>query len=358
MEQIRKNIIGITKKLIKIPSVGDNPKELIRVIDLVKQYFKKSTVTIKEYNFNQKPSIVISFHHQKSFDILLLGHLDVVAANTDSFNPFIKNGRIYGRGSADMKGAAAAMIELMKYFSKKERKISVGLILTTDEELGGKNGAKKIISLGYRAKVIMVPDGGNSLQKIPVETRGIVQISISLNGKERPPSSLKRMENPIEKLMSVYFRFKKELLKNREDLLINLGRIQGGEALNKVSRECKIDFEVRFRHPYKSASVYKLMKKHFRGRNIIKNVMIEADPIMISKNNTFLVRYKKIAQDVLKKKVIFGKQNGSHDGRYFAYKGIPIITTRPNSGGMHSDCEYVDINALYNLFVIYKKFID
>src|SRR5436305_7549237 len=79
--------------------------------------------------------------------ILLNGHVDVVPADpsgwsNDPFEPVIKNGKIYGRGSADMKGSDACQIYSLKALVEPGAKFrrSITPTFTTDEEAGGYSG--------------------------------------------------------------------------------------------------------------------------------------------------------------------------------------------------------------------------
>jgi len=75
--------------------------------------------------------------------------MDVVPPSEENhFEPVYKDGKIYARGAGDMKAGDAIMITLMKeVFMANFTDKKISLILTTDEEIGGENGAKKIVEL-------------------------------------------------------------------------------------------------------------------------------------------------------------------------------------------------------------------
>ncbi len=83
-------------QLLKLKTTKDNPEELEKSIDLVISLFEKNNnVLTRRYLFNNKPSVIISTAENKTFDIILNGHLDVVPAEyQNAFNPYEKDGEI------------------------------------------------------------------------------------------------------------------------------------------------------------------------------------------------------------------------------------------------------------------------
>ena len=89
----------------------------------------------------------------KSPVLCFAGHTDVVppgaadAWDSDPFDPVIRDGKIYGRGSADMKGGLAAMIVAVECFvaDHPDHSGSIALLITSDEEGPARNGTLKVI---------------------------------------------------------------------------------------------------------------------------------------------------------------------------------------------------------------------
>ena len=67
------------------------------------------------------------------------GHIDVVKAADGMFAPKIEDGRMYGRGTLDMKSFAAVAMNSMHYVLEHKPAVKFGVILSTDEEQGSKN---------------------------------------------------------------------------------------------------------------------------------------------------------------------------------------------------------------------------
>ena len=85
------------------------------------------------------PVIYINNNDSMTQDALVLGHIDVVKAADGMFAPKIEDGRMYGRGTLDMKSFAAVAMNSMHYVLGIKSAVKFGVILSTDEEQGSKS---------------------------------------------------------------------------------------------------------------------------------------------------------------------------------------------------------------------------
>jgi acetylornithine deacetylase/succinyl-diaminopimelate desuccinylase-like protein len=113
------------------------------------------------------PVIMIRNHNSLDFDALVLGHIDVVPADDKMFNPVVKGGKLYGRGSLDMKSFAAVAMNSMQYVIENKLPIKFGIILSSDEEKGSK-GTKAFLEKysKIKADVVLDNDVGGDITKI------------------------------------------------------------------------------------------------------------------------------------------------------------------------------------------------
>jgi succinyl-diaminopimelate desuccinylase len=354
-----KEIIKITKDLIKIKSTKDDLKSKQEAINYIKNYFNKNKFKIKKYNINNNPALFVCNKSEEKLDLLLNGHLDVVDGEDNQFEPLEKGGKIYGRGAGDMKAGCAVMVKFLKDFSDKNFKKSVGLLLTTDEEVGGANGVGYLMKnqlKNLKPKVVVVPDGGENLRTIILNQKGILQVKIEAKGISAHGARPFWGDNAIEKLLNIYEELKKKFPNPSERVwknTMNLGRFYGGKAINKVPDKAEMFLDFRF------------IKKNDR-ENIIKKisqvtkdfkVLAEGDPFVQEKNE-LLSCYKKIVEEEIKKKVFFDKIEGASDARYFLKKESLVIVTKINCGNIHGDKEWVEIKEMEDFYNILNKFIN
>ena len=105
MTDLREHLVQMTCDMVRIPSLADRPEQLQAAIDYVVAALSGlPRGSIHHFNSNNKPAIVYSLRGNKHAKLVLNAHVDVVPARPDQFEPFIKDGRIYGRGTQDMKG--------------------------------------------------------------------------------------------------------------------------------------------------------------------------------------------------------------------------------------------------------------
>ena len=103
-------IINLAKRLITVRSETQNRKELEEIILLCEK--ELSGFTVEKFEKNGFPSLLAYTTNKRpqEFKIILNAHLDVVPAQDTQYNPQIKGTKMYGRGTMDMKAAAAAQI--------------------------------------------------------------------------------------------------------------------------------------------------------------------------------------------------------------------------------------------------------
>ena len=101
----------------------------------------------------------------RGVDVLLQAHIDVVPGTDALFAPSTDGDKLIGRGTYDMLFAVACFNKLLAGFADENTltQKNIGVMLTSDEEIGGENGVAQLIS-GYECKVCILPDAGTHEQ--------------------------------------------------------------------------------------------------------------------------------------------------------------------------------------------------
>lgn len=358
---MKDKLIKLSSDLITFRSIKENYSVRKDIIKFVKDYFKDDNVYIEEYDYNNVPSIVISLEKTKEPKIFLSGHLDVVDAKDEDFKPRVEGNKLYGRGSGDMKTACAVMMELLRYFSKEKNKASLALMLTTDEELGGLNGAGYLVNeVGYKSKVVMVPDGGKDLKTIILNQKGILHIKIKAHGKLAHGARPFWGENAIDKLINIYLELRKEIPELKERLwenTLNLSKISGGQSTNSVPDYAEMTLDIRFINPDYKDKILDNIKKLTDNFEILAT----GYPTIQYEDDPYMLKYKKIMEEELGSKIEFSKVEGASDARFFSAKGVSTIVTKINTENIHGDGEWVDLDEMesfYNAMIKYIKEVE
>lgn len=356
-----KNYFDLTKELVICKSVSGNKKELDKCHQVTKKYLGPKYF-YQEVISNGFKSLIISPKKLKKFDVLLYGHLDVVPAEDKLFQPKVKGDKIYGRGTGDMKGQLAALVDVFKNI--KFNKLNIGLVLVPDEELGGFNGLSVVLKKGYKANLVLVPDGGFGKGIVTFE-KGIDIYKLTATGKGAHGARPWLAENPAVKLIKIYNemieKFKVNNKTKNKGMTCNLGVFRAGERMNQVPQEAEMQLDCRFpneelRMKFKEYIQMKGKREKFKVENPISAVTY-----LVDSRNKFLKVFKKIAESKLKKKIPYIWKPAGSDARFLSEYNIPSVTFQAEAGDYHSQDEWISVSSMKKLrevVVEYLQYLD
>ena len=170
LNQEKDFLINLTQEIVKIPSVNpklaNNPElnKESEVQDILEKVLTEEGFTIDRWDvFENRPNVIANKSGKDERSLILCGHVDVVptgdqsAWSVDPFGGEIKNGKLFGRGSLDMKSGLTAAIAATRAIRlagiELEGRLSIHSVV--DEETGG-TGAKEAVKKGHLAKSILV----------------------------------------------------------------------------------------------------------------------------------------------------------------------------------------------------------
>ncbi len=365
---MQNSILKLTKKLISFKTTEGNKNEITNCLNFIKAYFKPEIISkkiiVQEYKKNGILSLVLTNFDTLKPDIILNGHIDVVSAEDKLFTPIIKNGKLLGRGAADMKSQVAVMIAVFKSLINNEFKRSIGLMLTSDEEMGGSNGVKYLIEeIGYRTKVAIIPDGADNFDMVEKQKGGL-WIKFTAKGKSAHASRLWLGENAILKLTDFYQNLiqifpplKKTKLLYQDGISINLGKINGGKSTNSVPETAEMHLDLRYSEKADKKRIINTLKNLTKKYKINFIITDDVEILETSPKNRYLLKYKEITEKIIKRKVKIIRETGASDARFFSKHNIPVIITVPNCGDFHGPNEWVEIKSLEKFYNILYHFI-
>lgn len=189
--------------------------------------------------------------------LLLCGHTDTVPPNAGSEIDFFaaaeKDGRLYGRGTADMKGALAAMAGALADL-KGQKTLAAGkvtLAAVIDEEMESL-GAEALIRSGFRADAAIV--GEPTENRVAVGHKGLEWLAVEFTGRaahgSTPEAGINAISAAAHFVRLVEEELAPEFEKRRDPVLglpvINLGTIAGGDQPSTVAAHCAIKLDRRW----------------------------------------------------------------------------------------------------------------
>jgi succinyl-diaminopimelate desuccinylase len=188
--------------------------------------------------------------------LIVNGHLDVVPVNAvawshDPFDPEVCDGKLFGRGSADMKGGVAAAICALEALERAGVAPGCNVVfhLVADEERGGRYGTRALLEQGLiRGDACLVPEP-TDLQ-LCIAERGLMQARIRVEGRpahgSRPRQGVSAIEHAAKLVLALhaadYGDIEHPLLGRPT---ANVGTIAGGTTFNTVAESCEIGLDRR-----------------------------------------------------------------------------------------------------------------
>ena len=201
---VEKDIKLMTSDLVAIPTLTRDKDACLRALDYTSEVL--SGVPSQTFASNGVYSRLWGGEDTiMTPRLLLCGHIDVVDVEGDIslFTAREEDGKLYGRGTGDMKGHVAAMLSSYRRWVDEAGPRGVGLLITSDEEMGGFNGTRHVIGQGLKPGVVFIPDGSFDFsivksQKAPYHFRA------ESKGEGGHASLSFRIINPIDKLINFY----------------------------------------------------------------------------------------------------------------------------------------------------------
>lgn len=277
------NSISLLQNLLSYKSITGKDDD--GAISYLCQYLKKLGFDCDILNFSGDGSYPVGNLHallnpKKSDNILYFaGHTDVVPVGEGwSVNPFsgeIKDGKIYGRGVVDMKGAIASFICATENFIKKnpDFNFGIGFLITGDEEGDAINGTKKVLNWMKENQknisncIVGEPTNPNKLgEEIKNGRRGSINFSATINGKQGHVAYPQNAKNPISILISILDKLNNFEFDQGNDFFaptnLEIVKISNSQsASNIIPQKAFAKFNVRFSSENNSAQIIKNVKK-------------------------------------------------------------------------------------------------
>lgn len=362
------DIVQITQDLIKIPSVSGDSAPIEKIVTYVQDLFKNTDAVIEVIREKDiSPVLYIRNNSAQTPDVLIAGHLDVVpASEKGQFIPYIKDGRLYGRGALDMKSSASVAFDLMDFVLREKLPLSVALVLETDEETGSK-GMQHFIEThpDFIPKIVLDVDVGGDICEIINKCKCPVFVKLKALGEAVHGSTpwegmdaTERLLQTIQNLRQKYPYYAKDGVIPQDKWVptMHIGKIKGGDTVNIICDSCEADLDFRLPENISPNSLYQDIENAL-AEGVSYEVISCGSAVVMDENNKILKEYKQIAEEILGRKIHYQQIGGATTSRLFALKGAFIIYHAPSGSGMHGKGEYVDIESVQALSQIQKRFL-
>jgi acetylornithine deacetylase/succinyl-diaminopimelate desuccinylase-like protein len=320
--------------------------------------------------------------------IILNGHLDTYPVNeslpwsVDPLGGLVRDGRLYGRGAADMKGGIAASMTALAELAKLRAHWNGEVVLTLagDEESMGELGAQWLIENVPHATgdAVIIGDAGSPLvlrfgEKgflwLEVETTGKpshgAHVHLGINALDR----LRRALDALSSLSELRFAAPETVTQAIEaakpiseplsgegearvlaSITVNVGRIEGGTSMNLVPASARAGVDIRLPAGVTIARMEQAIAEKLGAIEGVRwNALRRVEPSVTDPNSEIVAVTAAAARQVLGRPAAINMRVGGSDARIFRRMGIPTVVYGPtpfNMGGADENVLVEELEAV------------
>jgi acetylornithine deacetylase/succinyl-diaminopimelate desuccinylase len=262
-------VLKILQELISIEGHKEVVDKESRVAEYIMKLLEKEGIEAElDLIEENRPNIYGYIRGEKEgIELMFNGHTDTIPGFTmdyDAFKPFVKDGKIYGRGSADMKAGLTAAIASMIAIKRSGVKLSRTVMFAgvIDEEERSK-GTERLIEKGIIPNMVII--GEPTQLEVSIAHKGMEWMEVKFKGRathgSRPHEGINAIYMASEFNRLVQETLQPEIESRQFDLVghgsINVGVINGGNDPNIVPDTCTIQIDRRWLPNETLESIYK-----------------------------------------------------------------------------------------------------
>jgi succinyl-diaminopimelate desuccinylase len=381
MSGIRDRVIELTQELVRRsnPAGYDTGGQKLLAERLARLGFRSETVKLDHCEN------LIAFRGEGDEYFAFVGHTDVVAPgdgwSVDPFKGVIRDGRLYGRGVADMKGSVAAWVVALEDFIRENpsTKLPLALLIAGDEEvesLGMPAMLARLESAGKSVKLCLVgePTATDSLGDcVKAGRRGSLSAKVIVKGVQGHVAYPHLAKNPNHAVARIISRLTRV---NLDDGLPPLPLSEGdvgwpasslqississgtGGGTNVIPGEAEFRFNIRYRVPLTRDKLVALLTPMIEDDECEVSVVwsagsnpYDSDAGMLRVSVIEALRKRGFSPSVT-------RDGGTSDGRFVAQHGAEVLELGPCNKTIHKVDEHLKVEELEQLVLVYRDVLE
>jgi succinyl-diaminopimelate desuccinylase len=380
-------LLSITSEIIGIDTQNP-PGDTRTAADRVETELSDAGLSVERVAVDpQKPNVLGTVPGQRDTTLCFNGHLDTVPFDASEWthDPLGERSgdRLYGRGATDMKGALAAMIQIANAFAETGTTPPVTLLFAfvSDEETGGDAGLETLLDLSSFAPdacVIGETTSRNSRTSVTVADRGSIWLTLEATGTaahgSRPmlgENAIDRLYDAITQLRTKFGTRQLQLPESMDPIIeetvgfyapeagpdatrslfehpsINLGVLEGGDAVNTVPASARARVDIRLTAGVDTQTVLQS----------IRDCVVDCPGVEITNVSWSEGTYEPLdsplvsaataaAETVVEDTVYRRSATGGGDAKTLRHAGIPTVELGFGTQTAHGVDEYTTVDAL------------
>ncbi|PCR88954.1 M20 family metallopeptidase [Natrinema ejinorense] len=390
----RAALIDLTLDLLAVDT-SNPPGDTGEIVALLEEYLSRFPVEVERVAVDPaKPNLLVTLPGASDRTLLYNGHLDTVPFDADAWSadPLGErdDDRLYGRGATDMKGAIAAMCFAIRAFAETgtEPPVDLAFAFVSDEEIGGDAGLPALLEAGRLeadACVIGEPTCEAGRHSVTVADRGSIWLTLEASGEAAHGSRPMLGENAIDRLYEAVTTLRERFGTRRlefdpaiepildesiayyeptmgtetardlfETPTINLGVLEGGEAINSVPQSARAEIDIRLTAGVPTPAVLSEIRECVADCEGITVADVSwsvgtAEPV----ESPLVEAVASSAEAATGQRVYRRSATGGGDAKKLRTAGIPTVEFALGTDTVHAVDEYTTVDALVGNATIY-----
>jgi succinyl-diaminopimelate desuccinylase len=337
---------ALTERLITYDT--SQPDGIRACAGFIKGWLEAREIEVHDSVFGELPVLSADVGPQDGVPTVVLhGHCDVVPGRLEQFSPRIEGDRLYGRGAYDMKGGVAAMMCALRDLAEQDR-VRVRFVCVPDEESEDidTRSTDEVVRGGFNGDFAIT--GEPTDLHVGVQAKGVLAFRLNVHGRSAHGSTPWLGDNAVLKAIDVFRRieslpFSRESSELFDRPSVNLGRIHGGDALNKVPDLCTMVVDIRYLPNQEPGDILEQIRT-IPDIEVVRT--FTRVPAYVSRANPYvLALVAAVGRHTSGESMSVGR-DGASDAVSFLQAGIPAVEFGPAGAGHHGPEEWVSIASL------------
>lgn len=309
--------------------------------------------------------------------LCFLGHTDVVPPGprerwaSDPFVPELRDGFVYGRGAADMKGSVAAFVQALERFAADHPRHpgTIALLLTSDEEGDAVDGVRRVAETfrqrGQAIDYCLVGEPSSHARLgdvVRIGRRGSLTGTAAVHGIQGHVAYPDQADNPIHRALPAFAelaarRWDAEPFPEFPPTSFQIANFTAGTgASNVIPGSAQVQFNLRYAPCWSAGTLIAEVESALTRHGVRADIAWQDSGAPF---HTGEGRLRAAVRDVIESECgIRPDENtggGTSDGRFIAPLGAQVVELGPVNASIHKVDECVAVNDLQALAVIYRR---
>ncbi|OLZ42643.1 acetylornithine deacetylase [Natrinema saccharevitans] len=392
----REELADLALELLAIDTANP-PGDTREIVSLLAESLSQHPVDVERFAVDPaKPNLLVTLPGASDRTLLYNGHLDTVPFDRGawSHDPLGErvDDRLYGRGATDMKGAVAAMLVALRAFveTDTEPPVDLAFAFVSDEEVGGDAGLPALLEddrLEADACVIGEPTCEEGRHSVTVADRGSIWLTLEATGEAAHGSRPVLGENAIDRLYDAVGTLRQRFGRRQLDLdpaiepildesvafyeptmgvetardlfetpTINLGVLEGGDAINSVPQTARAEIDIRLTAGVCTSDLL----------SEIRECVADCEGVTVadvawsvgtaeSIDSPLVEAVASSAEATTGERIYRRSATGGGDAKKLRNAGVPTVEFALGTDTVHAIDEYTTVDALVGNATIYAR---